>query len=410
MIDGQKTPHHAVLKDYQQHPIRGTITHVDFHEVRLDQPIQATVARAARRRGARRQGRRRRPAGRRASCASRRCRRTIPEYIEVDLSGLELGDTLRLQDVPPVAGVTFLDDPAETVIANCSSPRGLTEAEEAAERGARRRGFCGVAPTAAGCRCTARRRGVILAALPSGRVGLDARPARRRAREPGPASTSATVTTSASWSSTSSRAATGDRSRPSSADTSAEVRIEGRRLALLKPDTYMNDSGKLGAAGRRVLQDTARDAARRPRRGRPRRRPAAGSARWRSRRSQRAPLDRRSTRRSRLPPAARRRRSARDAATRAPSPISCWRRSRRRTMRGRSSRGRPTRSRRSSRTVSTRRSARSTDCGVTGTKAEQRWHTCVTPAPASVPVGARGCPWGRLGTRRGQGSRGLERR
>ena len=33
VIAGQKTPHHAVLKDYQQHPIRGTITHVDFHEV-----------------------------------------------------------------------------------------------------------------------------------------------------------------------------------------------------------------------------------------------------------------------------------------------------------------------------------------------------------------------------------------
>jgi large subunit ribosomal protein L25 len=54
----------------------------------------------------------------------------LPEFIEVDLSGLELGESLRLQDVAAVAGVTFLDDPAETVIANCSAPRGLTEAEE----------------------------------------------------------------------------------------------------------------------------------------------------------------------------------------------------------------------------------------------------------------------------------------
>ena len=29
--------------------------------------------------------------------------------------------------------MTFLDDAADTVIANCSSPRGLTEAEEAAD-------------------------------------------------------------------------------------------------------------------------------------------------------------------------------------------------------------------------------------------------------------------------------------
>ena len=61
----------------------------------------------------------------------------VPEYVEVDLSGLDVGDILRLQDVPPVAGVTFLDDPAETVIATCSTPRGLAdlEAEEEAAEG-----------------------------------------------------------------------------------------------------------------------------------------------------------------------------------------------------------------------------------------------------------------------------------
>jgi len=132
VIAGQKAPHHAVLKEYQQHPVRGTITHVDFHEVRLDQPIQATVvvqlvgeAPGAKIGGVVQQ-------------VARELRvealpSAIPEHIEVDLSGLELGESLRLQDVRAIAGVTFLDDPAETVIANCSSPRGLTEAEEAAE-------------------------------------------------------------------------------------------------------------------------------------------------------------------------------------------------------------------------------------------------------------------------------------
>ena len=132
VIDGQKTPHHAVLKDYQRHPVRDTITHVDFHEVRLDQPIQATVtvqlvgeAPGAKLGGVVQQ-------------VARELRvealpASIPEFIEIDLSGLELGDTLRLEAVPGIAGVTFLDDAAETVIANCSAPRGLTEAEEAAE-------------------------------------------------------------------------------------------------------------------------------------------------------------------------------------------------------------------------------------------------------------------------------------
>ena len=132
VIDGQKTPHHAVLKDYQQHPVRGTITHVDFHEVRLDQPIQATVAvqlvgeaPGAKVGGVVQQ------VGRELHVEALPA--DIPEHIEVDISSLELGDTLRLQDVAAIPGVTFLDDAAETVIANCSSPRGLTEAEEAAD-------------------------------------------------------------------------------------------------------------------------------------------------------------------------------------------------------------------------------------------------------------------------------------
>ncbi len=132
VIDGQKTPHHAVLKDYQQHPVRGTITHVDFHEVRLDQPIQASVAvqLVGEAPGAK--------VGGVVQQVTRELRvealpSAIPEHIEVDLSNLELGESLRLHDVAPIAGVTFLDDASDTVIANCSSPRGLTEAEEAAE-------------------------------------------------------------------------------------------------------------------------------------------------------------------------------------------------------------------------------------------------------------------------------------
>jgi large subunit ribosomal protein L25 len=132
VIDGQKTPHHAVLKDYQQHPVRGTITHVDFHEVRLDQPIQATVlvhlvgeAPGAKVGGVIQQVAR--------DLNVEALPADVPEFVEVDVSGLNVGESLRLEDVAPVEGVTFLDDPAGTVIANCSMPRGLTEAEEAAE-------------------------------------------------------------------------------------------------------------------------------------------------------------------------------------------------------------------------------------------------------------------------------------
>jgi large subunit ribosomal protein L25 len=133
VIEGQTTPHHAVLKDFQRHPIRGTLTHVDFHEVRLDQPIQASVAvqLIGESPGAKQGGV--------VQQVTREIRveglpTAIPEHIEADMSSLEVGATVRIADLEAIEGVAFLDDP-ETVLANCSMPRGIAEleAEEAAE-------------------------------------------------------------------------------------------------------------------------------------------------------------------------------------------------------------------------------------------------------------------------------------
>ena len=44
VLAGQKTTHPAVLKDYQQEVPSGRLAHIDLHEVRLDQPIQASVS------------------------------------------------------------------------------------------------------------------------------------------------------------------------------------------------------------------------------------------------------------------------------------------------------------------------------------------------------------------------------
>jgi large subunit ribosomal protein L25 len=55
----------------------------------------------------------------------------VPEHIDVDIAALEVGDVLRLADIPAIEDVTFLDDPHETVIATVSMPRGYAELEEA---------------------------------------------------------------------------------------------------------------------------------------------------------------------------------------------------------------------------------------------------------------------------------------
>jgi large subunit ribosomal protein L25 len=130
VVEGQKTVHPSILADYQQDPIRGTISHIDLREVRLDQPIHATVTiqlvgEAA---GVK--------TGGMLSLVAREVQvealpADVPEHIEVDVTHMEVGDVLRLADVPTIDKVTLLDDPHETVIATVSVPRGFAELEEA---------------------------------------------------------------------------------------------------------------------------------------------------------------------------------------------------------------------------------------------------------------------------------------
>ena len=130
VIEGQTTVHPSILADYQQDPIRGTISHIDLREVRLDQPIHATVViqlvgEAA---GVK--------TGGMLSLVARELHvealpADVPEHIEVDVTHMEVGDVLRLADIPAIANVTLLDDPHETVIATVSVPRGFAELEEA---------------------------------------------------------------------------------------------------------------------------------------------------------------------------------------------------------------------------------------------------------------------------------------
>ena len=57
----------------------------------------------------------------------------VPQHIEVDVSALGIGDSIRLSDIEVPAGVTFLDDPEETVLASVTQPTRVEEPEEVAE-------------------------------------------------------------------------------------------------------------------------------------------------------------------------------------------------------------------------------------------------------------------------------------
>ena len=123
VLEGKSDTHSAILKEYQRDPIRGHVRHIDLQEVRLDQPIQATVTvhliGAEDAPGVREGGVLSAPAG---VLNVEALPMEVPESIEADVSGMQIGDTLRLEDLPKIEGVAFLDDLHETVIANVSAP------------------------------------------------------------------------------------------------------------------------------------------------------------------------------------------------------------------------------------------------------------------------------------------------
>jgi large subunit ribosomal protein L25 len=134
VLEGQKTTHASILKDYQQDPLRGKMTHFDLQEVRLDQPIHATVS-------VHLMGE---PVGSREGGVLSQVSREInvealpmeiPEHFELDVSEMQIGDTLRLVDLGAMEGVTFLDDPEETVLATVTLPTREVEPEETLEEG-----------------------------------------------------------------------------------------------------------------------------------------------------------------------------------------------------------------------------------------------------------------------------------
>jgi large subunit ribosomal protein L25 len=134
-IDGKGSTRASILKEYQVDPVRGGVTHVDLQEVRLDRAIHASVA-------VHLIGGDDAPGVREGGVLSQPLRELnvealpleVPERIELDVSGMEIGGTMRLGDVPVPEGVTLLDDP-ESVVATVTAPTRVVEPEPELEEG-----------------------------------------------------------------------------------------------------------------------------------------------------------------------------------------------------------------------------------------------------------------------------------
>jgi large subunit ribosomal protein L25 len=120
-VAGDKRP--VILKDMQLHPVRGDLVHVDFVQVRLDEKIQTTVALHV-------EGGEESPGVKEGGVLEvpthtlniEALPTAIPDAITVDASGLAMTETMHLSALTPPEGVTFLDDPEETIIATIVIP------------------------------------------------------------------------------------------------------------------------------------------------------------------------------------------------------------------------------------------------------------------------------------------------
>ena len=134
-LEGKKES--VLLRDYQMHPVRNTIQHIDFQRVSATEKIHVKVPlhfiNAENSPGVKLGG------GivthiyteADVSCLAK----DLPEFLEVDLGAAEVGQTIHLSEIKLPKGVEFvqLSHGDDAAIANVIKPRGaLIEDEEAA--------------------------------------------------------------------------------------------------------------------------------------------------------------------------------------------------------------------------------------------------------------------------------------
>jgi large subunit ribosomal protein L25 len=133
-LDVDGSSHLVLARQLQRHPVRHTLSHVDFQVVRRDEIVSAevpvvvvgTATLVERERGVLEH-----PL---SSLSVRSTPEQIPQEITVDVSDLEVGGAIRVRDLVLPEGVTTDLDPEEpVVIAAASTVAAEVAAEEAGE-------------------------------------------------------------------------------------------------------------------------------------------------------------------------------------------------------------------------------------------------------------------------------------
>jgi len=134
-VEGQEKTYKVMLKAMQHHPITGRVIHVDFYEVSMTRAIQieVPVKLLGVPNGVTNQG------GMLEHVMRTMALECLPgdviEELELDVTALNIGDTLRVRDVPVDTSKFKLLDDLDQVIVAVAAPR-LEAEPAAAEAGA----------------------------------------------------------------------------------------------------------------------------------------------------------------------------------------------------------------------------------------------------------------------------------
>lgn len=132
---GNTTSRLALIQEVQHDPIKGSVLHVDFHAVRADEKIHAEIPVE--------------PLGEPAgvknyggileialhSLEVECLPKDLPEIIQIDVSALNVGDSIHVKDIALPAGVTARQD-ADLTVVRVAAPTVEAEPTPAAEAAA----------------------------------------------------------------------------------------------------------------------------------------------------------------------------------------------------------------------------------------------------------------------------------
>ena len=135
MSAGENNERLAMVKELQTHPVNDSILHIDFYEVDMARKLNVDVPV--------------KPVGTpmgvelykgileilhrsvTLSCFPK----NIPDFIEIDVTELNLGESAHISDITPPEGVEIVDSPEITVASVVGSGAGASSAEEEGEEG-----------------------------------------------------------------------------------------------------------------------------------------------------------------------------------------------------------------------------------------------------------------------------------